>query len=742
MQFTPRPYQTEAIDRAVSFFQEERKYHAIEVLPTGCHLKSTEILLYDGTIKNVEDVRPGDQLMGPDSQPRNVISLCGGNEMMYMISPKSGGSSFIVNAGHILHLVSTNEGKKNVYQCYQKGGEVECISVANYLRKSKSWKHLRKLSRSKCVEFKSCEKQIPIPAWILGALLGDGSFCNGVVSVTTMDPEIADSFFAYSSSIGCDIVIDRKKDNRASSYKIVKKRMKRHRAYENALMRKILSLGLGGKRSGDKFIPFRYKVASERERLELLAGLIDTDGSHNGIGGYDYISKSPQLATDVCFVARSLGLCATYKSCQKRDQFGRGGTYYRVHISGDTDKIPCRVARKKAPPRKQKKNWLLSGFSITQMGKANYYGFTLDHDHLYLTADFVIHHNSGKSIVVANIAKSLPGKTVVFQPSKEILEQNFAKFTSYGYRAAKYSASVGEKYVDDITFATIGSVARKHHLFSRFQNIIIDECHLTSPDGGMLHDFIKAISHAKVLGLTATPYRLTSDYEGAMLTFLNRATPRIFDEVIYYVQNEVLFNAGHLAKLEYFDFNKIDRTLLQLNSSGTDFTDASLRAYYRQIRMHEHTAYYANALLGQRKNVLVFCSLIDEAEKVARLVPGSVVITGATDNEKRGRILSEFKSGKIRCVINVGVLTTGFDFPELESVIIARSTMSLALYYQIVGRIMRPHPSKISGWVVDLGGNVRKFGKIETMEIRRNSKGQYSVWNEGRQLTNVPFSKS
>lgn len=349
---------------------------------------------------------------------------------------------------------------------------------------------------------------------------------------------------------------------------------------------------------------------------------------------------------------------------------------------------------------------------------------------------------SGKSVVIANIAKELPGNTVVFQPSKEILEQNYDKFTKYGFRAAKYSASVGEKYIDRITFATIGSVAKKHHLFRQFQNIIIDECHLVNPMEGMYRDFIRSISHAKVLGLTATPYRLESDYEGAMLRFLNSTSPRIFDEVNYYVQNDVLFNAGHLARLEYYDFNKIDRTMLQLNSSGTDYTEASLRAYYRQINMHEQTAAYANALLQKRKNLLVFCSLVDEAEKVKKLVPGSVVLTGETDNSVRSRLLADFKAGKIRSVINVGVLTTGFDYPELETVLIARSTMSLALYYQIVGRVMRPHPLKESGWVVDLGGNIKKFGKIETMQIRKNSKGFYSVWNNGRQLTNVSFTKN
>jgi DNA repair protein RadD len=117
---------------------------------------------------------------------------------------------------------------------------------------------------------------------------------------------------------------------------------------------------------------------------------------------------------------------------------------------------------------------------------------------------------SGKSLVIALTAAGLKGKTVVFQPSKEILQQNFAKFLSYGYRAGIYSASAGMKHLDNVTFATIGSVAKKHHIFKQFDNIIIDECHLVNPEQGMYYDFINSLDHAKVLGLTATPYRLTS----------------------------------------------------------------------------------------------------------------------------------------------------------------------------------------------------------------------------------------
>jgi DNA repair protein RadD len=349
---------------------------------------------------------------------------------------------------------------------------------------------------------------------------------------------------------------------------------------------------------------------------------------------------------------------------------------------------------------------------------------------------------SGKSVIIANIASELEGNTLVFQPSKEILEQNFAKYTAYGYRAGIYSASAGMKHIDKVTFATIGSVARKHHLFKNFKNIIIDECHLTNAKGGMYSDFLNSLEGHKTLGLTATPYRLSSGMDGAMLKFLTRTRPKIFSKVIYYIQNDVLFDSGYLAKLEYFSFNVIDRTMIAMNSSGSDFSEASLRAYYRRINMPKYTIEYANRILAKRPNLLVFCALIEEARAVSAKVPGSVVVTGDTDKKTREKYLSQFKAGIIPCIVNVGVLTTGFDYPGLQATLIAKSTMSLAWYYQVAGRVMRPHPDKPSGWIVDLGGNINMFGKIETMRIEKDWRGLFYISNNGRQLTNVTFSKN
>lgn len=355
-------------------------------------------------------------------------------------------------------------------------------------------------------------------------------------------------------------------------------------------------------------------------------------------------------------------------------------------------------------------------------------------------AVIILPTGAGKSIVIANIIAPLHGKTIIFQPSKEILEQNYEKYTKYG-KASIYSASAGEKRIDKVTFCTIGSVINKKHLFVGVENILIDECHLVNSDGGMYQEFIKCFPKAKVLGLTATPYRLSQTSEGPQLTFLTRSTPKIFNKILYYVQNNTLFDAGYLAKLEYYSFDVIDRSKLELNSSGTDYTPASLSRYYKSIDMPSRIVKYAMHVLSKKPNLLIFCALISEAKDVVKRIPGAVLLTSDTKKEERERILSQFKKGIIKCLINVGVLTTGFDYPQLEAVLMARSTMSLSLYYQIVGRGMRIWPTKPNAWFVDLGGNINLFGKIETMKIQIDLEGRYAIWNNGRQLTNVPFKK-
>ena len=120
-------------------------------------------------------------------------------------------------------------------------------------------------------------------------------------------------------------------------------------------------------------------------------------------------------------------------------------------------------------------------------------------------------------------------------------------------------------------------------------------------------------------------------------------------------------------------------------------------------------------------------------------IPGCAIVSGDTPKKEREHILEAFKAGEIPVVANVGVLTTGFDYPELDTVVMARPTMSLAMWYQIVGRAIRPHPSKECGWIVDLCGNIKRFGEVSDLRLFDSGNGKWAVFSNGRQLTNVRF---
>lgn len=363
-------------------------------------------------------------------------------------------------------------------------------------------------------------------------------------------------------------------------------------------------------------------------------------------------------------------------------------------------------------------------------------------------AIMVLPTGSGKSLIIADIASRLEGHTLVFQPSKEILEQNFKKLCSYGILDCSiYSASFNSKEINRITFATIGSVKSHPELFTHFKNIIVDECHLVNPKAGMYKDFFEIVN-CKILGLTATPYRLSSNRDfGSMLKFITRTKPHVFYEVIYHVQVSTLLDMGYLANLNYYSMNPIgwNEQNLRVNSTGADYTDKSVVREYERIDFYSYLVNIIQRLMnpkqgGKRKGILVFTRFLKEAERLTMSVPGCAIVSGDTPKSTREMILNQFKSGTIPVVANVGVLTTGFDYPELDTIVLARPTMSLALYYQMVGRAIRPHLSKECGWIIDLAGNVKRFGEVKDLKlVDPSGRGLWQVNSRGRQLTNVAF---
>jgi DNA repair protein RadD len=351
---------------------------------------------------------------------------------------------------------------------------------------------------------------------------------------------------------------------------------------------------------------------------------------------------------------------------------------------------------------------------------------------------------SGKSLVIANIVTRLPGQCVVFQPSREILQQNLAKLAHYGYRAAVLSASMNRREFGKITLATIGTAVKYAEQFAELPFVLVDECHAVNAKGGMYQEFFEAMAKARILGLTATPYRLASNSFGSELRFLTRTRPRIFSDVVYYTQIGDLFAQGFLAPLEYRDASVVSHTDLTLNSTGADYTDASIQKAFSargfDRRLIEEVQ---RELFFGRKNALIFTRFVHESERLAKAIPGCAVVTAETPDRLRAEILHDFKSGRIRAVANVGIIALGFDYPELECVVLARPSVSLALYYQQVGRVLRPHPEKPKAHVIDMVGLVKQFGRVEEIELRRKASQRGELWevcSGKRALTNVMFA--
>lgn len=347
-----------------------------------CFGKNTPILMYDGTIKLVQDVKIGDLVMGDDSTPRTVISLGRGNEELFKVTPYFG-EPYIVNKSHILMLKNTD--KTGTRKIPFKNGDVHEMSVENYLNLSKETKSFL-CGYKKGVDFPS--KSVKIDPYILGIWLGDHLDSIGI---THKDKVITDEFINYIRSIGFKIndLGDIKYGN-----KIVIHNEK------SSLFAAFKSYNL----INNKHIPFDYKTNDFDVRMQLLSGIIDSIGEKID-SGYEIISKNKILSDDIVFIARSLGFYSYIRKYKKRGY----NDCWAISISGQCNEIPLKLEYKLFHKIKLDNDPLVYKISIKSIGLGEYYGFTVDKNNLFLLGDFTVVHNSSCSEI---IAYTLFGKTI------------------------------------------------------------------------------------------------------------------------------------------------------------------------------------------------------------------------------------------------------------------------------------------------------------------------------------------
>lgn len=357
----------------------------------------------------------------------------------------------------------------------------------------------------------------------------------------------------------------------------------------------------------------------------------------------------------------------------------------------------------------------------------------------------------GKSILTAFVAKECQDKLLVVQPSKELLEQNYAKYITLcggmSMNAAIYSASVGRKEIGMITYATIGSIKSLGKKFKElgFTKMLIDEAHLYPREAdSMLGTFLRDSGITHVLGITATPVKLQQNYDqdGRTYSKLVMLTSRskkgnFFKDIIHVGQVSEMVRLGFWSPLKY-SVGAFDGSKLKYNTSRSEFTEESVQAAFNA---NGGTASIIAALdsNSDRKHILVFVPSVQDAENLSRIYPHSAVIHGTMNKKERANIIARFRAGEIRVIFNVRVLSTGFDYTGIDCIILGISTASIALYYQIIGRATRIDPNKRDALIIDQGGNVERFGRVEDISFE-----QGKIWRMfgtgGRLLSGIPIT--
>ena len=392
------------------------------------------------------------------------------------------------------------------------------------------------------------------------------------------------------------------------------------------------------------------------------------------------------------------------------------------------------------------------------------------------SAVIVLPTGSGKSLVIAELARLAKRKILVLTHVKELVEQNHQKFESYGVAAGIYSAGLKLKETQhQVTFASIQSAARNLDDFNEpYSLIIIDECHrvnLPNPDLSgeqsnavlntkpnkplqdktqheekspettnkqtnsnqyqqIIEKLMQVNPDVKLLGLTATPYRLGMGwiYKKHYRGFMRSEEKRPFEHCIYELPIRYLIKREYLtepklvdATIEHYDFSS-----LRANASG-DYSPADMNHLLnKNPRVTQSIIEQVVELSEQRQGVMIFAATVEHAKEVFSYLPSqlSALITGATDNAERDKLIKAFKHKEIKYLVNVSVLTTGFDAPHVDMIAILRPTQSVSLYQQIIGRGLRLSENKKDCLVIDYTGNDFDLYHPEVGEKKPNSKSQ------------------
>ncbi len=352
-------------------------------------------------------------------------------------------------------------------------------------------------------------------------------------------------------------------------------------------------------------------------------------------------------------------------------------------------------------------------------------------------AVIVLPTGAGKSLVIAELARLAKGRVLVLAHVKELVEQNHAKYEGYGLKGAIFSAGLGRKETDQqVVFASVQSVVRNLDSFkNQFSLLVIDECHRVPDDKNSSYQ--KVITHLrelnpgiKVLGLTATPYRLGMGwiYQYHTRGQVRTEESRFFRDCIFELPIRYLLDENFLTPARMMDAPVLSYDFSQLKPANTGrYKEAEMdmvidKAKRATPQIVEQIIQYAR----ERKGVMIFAATVRHAQEIHGLLPEgeTAIVIGDTPTPERDAIIQAFKNREIKYLVNVSVLTTGFDAPHVDLIAILRPTESVSLYQQIVGRGLRLSEGKNECLVLDYAGNCYDLYQPEVGDPKPDSTSE------------------
>jgi len=331
---------------------------------------------------------------------------------------------------------------------------------------------------------------------------------------------------------------------------------------------------------------------------------------------------------------------------------------------------------------------------------------------------------AGKSLICAEIAKVMNAmsnkKVLCLCPTAELVEQNYEKYLLTGNEASIYSASIGKSLRHDVVFATEGTFKSKAlDVGDQYSTVILDECHRITPTiKNIISDMRSKNPNLRICGMTATPYRLNEGYIYEINEYgrlMDESTKPYFKKKLYTVSAPFLIEQGFLTppRIGKIHAENYDTSGIKVKSNG-QFDQSTVDVAF--IGHGKKTAGIVADVINQSnannsKGVMFFAATVEHAQEVMASLPAynSALVTGETKKKDRKQIIKDFKDQKIKYLVNVSVLTTGFDAPHVSLIAILRATESASLLIQIIGRSLRLSEGKEDALILDYAGNIERF---------------------------------